>query len=352
MSDADKREARRQRILARGGDRLSKIVNTGRGEDYVGLDTTPVLRKETAAPDPPDEPIPEIGSSSALAASGFPAASGAPGSDAPGSDAPGSAQQDPLAALLNSFQGQAKAQGADTTDPTALLRSILQGASGPAPAQAVDTVAVARTQRLDRRLRLVQATFVFAFAFFIVFSSILAPVQEVGITGRALEHTAGELFARHSFLSQWASLARTHTPIAAWLSHHDPSLFPWGALRTPLDLVRPYVKAPEVSTLPSWPIFWVFVSLEVALQGVRISLMQQLPTPPPSALSRAVTSFAPGLLPYLTPVLSFVAFANSMIDDLCILLFAIGVGIFFSHVRLLGADVPLSSTSTASSSLL
>ena len=45
--------------------------------------------------------------------------------------------------------------------------------------------------------------------------------------------------------------------------------------------------------------------------------------------------------------LSALAFANSMVDDICVLLFAIGVGIFFSHVRLLGTDVPLDAQSTA-----
>lgn len=322
MSDAEKREARRRRILAKGGDRLSKIVNTGRGEDYVGLDTKPVPEKENTA----DAAAPSAVSTATAAAAGAPPSAGT--------------QPDPLTAMMESLQRPAL--DSDTTDPTALLRSMLQGASGPAPApEPVNAVAVARAQRFDRRLRLAQISAVFAFAFYIVFASIFAPVAEVGITGRSLEHAAGEAFSRHSFLSQWASLARTHTPLAAWLSHHDPSLFPWGALRTPLDAVRPYVGAPDVSSLPSWPVFWVFVSLEVALQGVRISLLLQLPVPPPGTLSRLVGTYAPGLLPYVTPALSALAFANSMVDDICVLLFAIGVGIFFSHVRLLGTDVPL-----------
>ena len=332
MSDAEKREARRRRILAKGGDRLSKIVNSGRGEDYEGLDTTPVAKKETA----PAAASSTETDASAVASAIAPAAGATEKAGAPVAPQSRGTQSDPLAALLSSVQGQGT--GTDTTDPTALLRSMLQGASGPAPAP-VDSAVLTRSQRLDRRLRLVQATAVIIFSLYIVFSSILAPVHEVGLTGRALEPRAGEAFSRDTFLRQWASLAYTQTPLAAWLSHHDPALFPWGALRTPLDLVRPYVKAPEVHTLPSWPIFWVFVSLEVALQGVRISLLQQLPTPPPGALSRAVSTFAPGLLPYVTPVLSALAFANSMVDDLCILLFAIGVGVFFSHARLAIAGV-------------
>ena len=41
MSDAEaKREARRRRILERGGDRLSRITNTGRGSDYDAVSYT------------------------------------------------------------------------------------------------------------------------------------------------------------------------------------------------------------------------------------------------------------------------------------------------------------------------
>ena len=131
MSDAEKREARRQRILAKGGDRLSKIVNTGRGEDYVGLDTKPVPEKDNTV----DAAAPSAVSTATAAAAGAPPSAGT--------------QPDPLTAMMESLQRQAP--GSDTTDPTALLRSMLQGASGPAPApEPVNAVAVARAQRFER----------------------------------------------------------------------------------------------------------------------------------------------------------------------------------------------------------
>ena len=56
MSAEEKRQARRKRILERGGDRLSRITSTGRGEDYEGLDATPIQAKRFGDP-------PEVGAS-------------------------------------------------------------------------------------------------------------------------------------------------------------------------------------------------------------------------------------------------------------------------------------------------
>ena len=141
-------------------------------------------------------------------------------------------------------------------------------------------------------------------------------------------------FSRESFQKQWASLAWEYTPISAWLSKDDPSVFPWGALRTPLDSLRPYIGHETLGKeLPSWPIFWVFVSMEMGLQGVRLAMLQRMPVSLPGGLKSVISVYAPGIQRLLTPALTLLSLASSLVDDLCILLFAIGTGVLFCHVR-------------------
>lgn len=326
MSDdaAARREARKRRILEKSGDRLSRITNTGRGKDYAGLDTAPVTPRAdsapAAAPPQPAPAAPVVAATAATAPSEKPSA-------------PADDDQDALARMLASMQarmgpGGAPADGAPA--PMALMQQLLGqagGAGAPAPAPSSD---VAYTQRMVRRMRLVQATLVFALAFYVVFSSIFSHAHDTGLTGRSLPTDAGTQFARDSYRQQWASLAQAYTPTSAWLSADDPALFPWKGVQGPLAALRPFVSHGMLDgAWPSWPVFWVFVSLEIGLQGVRLAMLQRVPAALPRGMHSVVSLYAPQLLPLAGPVLGVASLASALLDDLCILLFAIGTGVLF-----------------------
>ncbi|WFD03761.1 hypothetical protein MOBT1_002455 [Malassezia obtusa] len=304
MSAEDKREARRKRILERGGDRLSRITNTGRGEGYVGLDSEPVRVPKR------DDPAPA------------PAADAASGANA-------------FAEMLAAMRGK----GPAGQDPMAFMQNLLsQSASAAGEPHAMPSVpevspaTLRRAERLDRRMRLVQTSVVLLFSLYIVFGSILAEAPP-GILGRLFPTRAVEHHVGHSYRRQWASLAQQYTPMSAWISAEDPSVFPWGALRTPLDYLSPYLGAAvHPANLPRWPVFWVFFTLEIALLGVRIAMQQQLPAAPPTGLGSVLAVWAPNAVEFATPLLSAVSLVSALVDDLAILLFAIGAGVLFCHL--------------------
>ncbi|WFD19247.1 hypothetical protein MCAP1_001470 [Malassezia caprae] len=323
MSDdaAAKREARKRRILEKSGDRLSRITNTGRGKDYTGLDTAPVAPRAEA----PAAPVPATPVVTATNATGRPEAGVLP--------EPPSDDQDAFARMLASMQarmGQGDGAGG-APEPLALMQQLLgqQGASEPAAPPSE----VAYTQRMVRRMRLLQATLVFVLAFYVVFSSIFSHAPDTGLTGRSLPTDAGRQFARDSYRQQWASLAQSYTPTSAWLSADDPGLFPWAGVQGPLAALQPYISHSLLDgAWPSWPVFWVFVSLEVGLQGVRLAMLQRVPAALPRGVHSMVSLYAPQLLSLAPPLLGIVSLASALIDDLCILLFAIGTGVLFCQL--------------------
>lgn len=346
MSDdaAAKREARKRRILEKSGDRLSRITKTGRGKDYDGLDTTPVApRAESSASSAAAPPAPAVsttGHTPAMAVPAAPVSSMETADKASISSPQADESQDAFARMLTSMQarmGQGHAGSEGATDPMALLQQLLgpTGAPGAAPggAPAPPPGEVAYTQRMVRRMRLLQATLVFALAFYVVFSSIFSHAHDTGLTGRALPTEAGTHFARDSYRQQWASLAQEYTPTSAWLSADDPGMFPWKGVQSPLAALRPYVSHGMLDgAWPSWPVFWVFVSLEIGLQGVRLAMLQRLPAALPRGVHSMVSIYAPQLLPLAPPVLGIASLASALVDDLCILLFAIGAGVLFCQV--------------------
>ena len=70
----------------------------------------------------------------------------------------------------------------------------------------------------------------------------------------------------------------------------------------------------------------------IGLQGVRIAMLQRAPVSLPGTLDSVVSMYAPGVRSLLTPLLTMGSLASSLVDDLCILLFAIGLGVLFCHV--------------------
>ncbi|WFC97181.1 hypothetical protein MBRA1_003847 [Malassezia brasiliensis] len=324
MSAEDKREARRKRILERGGDRLSRITHTGRGEGYVGLDATPVQ-----VPKHNDSPEAEP---KALAEAARTAAAAPAGADANVTKRSG----DPFAEMMAAMQGKS----AGTQDPMALMQELLGrtagAASDPHAMPSVPDVPAAtlrRAERLDRRMRLVQSTIVLLFSLYIVFGSIFSEAPP-GILGRLFPTAAAvQAHEAHTYRRQWAALAQHFVPISEWISVEDPSVFPWGALRSPLDALHPSLGAAlHPANLPRWPVFWVFFTMEVALVGMRIAVQQQLPAAPPTGLGSVVRLWAPALVEFVTPLLSAVSVASALVDDLCILLFAIGAGVLFCQL--------------------
>lgn len=266
MSDAAaKREERKRRILAKGGDRLSRITNTGRGKDYVGLDTEPVKPRAESAP---------LHSDALDVSAQLESGAGTPW----GSERQGEQTTNPMAALMESMQQQGESA---PSDPVAMFQQLMGSLrSGPdgaaAAAQSAPPAEVAYTKRLMRRLRLLQAAVVFAFAYYVVFASIFSHTHQTGLTGRPLEGESATAFARESYFRQWASLAWHYTPASAWLSAHDPSAFPVAALQQPLVALAPYIshRVLDMAHLPTWPVYYVFFTLEVALQGIRLALLQ------------------------------------------------------------------------------
>ncbi|WFC97529.1 hypothetical protein MYAM1_000243 [Malassezia yamatoensis] len=329
MSAEDKREARRKRILERGGDRLSRITSTGRGEDYEGLDSTPVKAKKFD--DPPDVPIHESFSTGVADKN----QGGVMHGNMSSSSTDASVGQQPLAEMFAAMQGRSSSG----MDPMATMQQLMNrtsdAADHPHAMPSVSNVSPAvlqRAERLDRRMRLVQTSIVIAFSVFLVFGSIFNE-SPPGILGRLFPTAAVEAYEHQSYRKQWASLAYHYTPISAWSSVDDPSLLPWGALRSPMDSLRPYLgSALHPSSLPQWPVFWVFATMEIALIGVRIALQQQLPASPPTGLGSVLSLWAPGLVEFVTPLIAVMSLVSSLIDDLCILLFVIGMGVLFCHM--------------------
>ena len=340
---AAKREERKRRILEKGSSRLSRITNTGRGKDYEGLDTSSVT--------PPRMPTSDSKEAPAIVSNATATATRSK-DITESSQVQGETENDQFTSMLAAVQarmGNEAPGGTMPKDPLALMQQVMgrglqtdavagaahaAGASRVSPAQ---TTEVAHMHRSVQRIRLVQATLVFVFAFYIVFSSIFSHSHNTGLTGRSIPTDSMDKFSRDSFMRQWASLAWEYTPITAWLSKDDPSVFPWGALRTPLDWLRPYLGMAGESQwfdaeLPAWPIFWVFVSMELGLQGVRIAMLQRAPVSLPGTLDSVVSMYAPGVRSLLTPLLTMGSLASSLVDDLCILLFAIGLGVLFCHV--------------------
>ncbi|KAI3623432.1 hypothetical protein CBS14141_003693 [Malassezia furfur] len=314
MSAEDKREARRKRILERGGDRLSRITHTGRGEGYVGLDATPVQARKH------DDP-PEVGARGRRTRQTRPAraAAAARGADAHVTKRPG----DPFAEMMAAVQGKS-CSAARRAPPATRTRCRA--------CRRVPAATLRRAERLDRRLRLVQSTVVLLFALYIVFGSIVSEAPP-GILGRLFPTAAVEAHEAHTYRQQWAALAQRFVPISEWISVEDPSVFPWGALRSPLDALHPALGAAlHPANLPRWPVFWVFFTMEVALVGMRIAMQQQLPAAPPTGLGSVLRLWAPGLVEFVTPLLSVASVASALVDDLCILLFAIGAGVLFCHL--------------------
>lgn len=339
MSDAAaKREARKRRILEKGGDRLSRLTNTGRGKDYEGLDTSPVAQRVMPREAPA---VTTNATATSTTTEHVVERSAAPEGD------------DPFASMMAAVQARMGAEapgGTMPTDPFALMQQVLNrgaqadpmaGAAGAASASSTlmqQASAEMRTaERSVRRLRLVQATLVFAFAFYIVFSSIFSHSHDTGLTGRSIQTDTMDEFARDTHMKQWASLAWEYTPSGSWLSKHDPTYFPWGAIRAPLETVRPYLGTYAQSAwleqdLPTWSVFWVFVTMEMGLQGIRLALLQRMPATLPGPLDSVVSLYAPGLKSMLVPAASLMSLVSALVDDLCILLFAIGLGIVFCQV--------------------
>ena len=340
---AAKREERKRRILEKGSSRLSRITNTGRGKDYEGLDTSSVT--------PPHMPTSDSKEAPAIVSNAT--ATATRSTDiTESSQVQGERENDQFTSMLAAVQARMSNEAPGGTmpkDPLALMQQVMgrglqtdavagaANAAGASRASSAQTTEVAHVQRSVQRIRLVQATLVFVFAFYIVFSSIFSHSHNTGLTGRSIPTDSMDKFSRDSFMRQWASLAWEYTPITAWLSKDDPSVFPWGALRTPLDWLRPYLGMAGESPwfdaeLPAWPIFWVFVSMELGLQGVRIAMLQRAPVSLPGTLDSVVSMYAPGVRSLLTPLLTMGSLASSLVDDLCILLFAIGLGVLFCHV--------------------
>ena len=63
-----------------------------------------------------------------------------------------------------------------------------------------------------------------------------------------------------------------------------------------------------------------------------VAMLQRAPVSLPGTLDSVVSMYAPGVRSLLTPLLTMGSLASSLVDDLCILLFAIGLGVLFCHV--------------------
>ena len=63
-----------------------------------------------------------------------------------------------------------------------------------------------------------------------------------------------------------------------------------------------------------------------------------MPAAAPAGISSVLSLYAPSLGPLLAPAMSCLSLASALLDDLCILLFAIGTGVLFCHIVVYAQD--------------
>ncbi|KAE8270399.1 hypothetical protein A4X09_0g1954 [Tilletia walkeri] len=342
-----RREARKAKILGSGSDRLARITRTGRGgeaetlypstspsgTDIGGARSAGVFDEEPlggplAQYDDPIDVGPGGGGGGGGLGGGMMGGFGGFG----GGEGGGGGGFD-IASMMARLQQQAGGAGGEggpgglPFDLNQLLAAAGMSAPGgaggggpgmpppPGSAQPPQQAASGRTT-LDKTFDLLRALTMMVFAFLAVSSLFSRPSSTTAsfITG---EKQPGVLASQDDhqahLLQRWASLA----------------------YRKPAEWESQFFQMESFGfTGSTVPIFWLFISVEIALQSTRILLFRKQP-PPPSFLN-TILNFLP-LPPQLTSLIrtgaSYISLVSALANDLAIVLFGVGMTIIFAQWR-------------------
>lgn len=357
-----KREARKARILSKGSDRLARITNTGRGEGASAYlnDTTPSF---PSTPKPNDAPAASAAATAASAAraddddplevdiSTLPRRGGpfgAPfGEDATnpflmGASGAGAGEaQNPMEALMAMMQGGppgaggpgvAPGQQPDMSGLPPQLAAMMQqfgagggGGGGPfggAPGAAMPTAV--KTKSLTERLfGVVQATLIVALAILAAKTSLFDTDHSSIVPDSVTDTFTRDAAPSSRVLQRWARLG-----------YERPSVYEWGL--NPASTLSSLSMGP----LSSLPLFWIFLGLEIVLQGVRIAVLARKTPAPPSMLASLTAMLPiPNLHLAISLVGKYLALINAFVNDIAILVFVFGATVLWSAHQLGGAGM-------------
>ncbi|KAN0062794.1 hypothetical protein ACQY0O_004614 [Thecaphora frezii] len=341
-------EARKARILANGSDRLARITNTGRGEGALAYLTpsTPLgpLRPSSAVASSPatsvtacgdEHPIevnvstrPTIASDEVRrseAAAGNPFADMGMGA---GANHPrGGMPANPMEVLVAMLQGQggqgggAGAQGAPNLKGVPLqLAASLQGmpgfggaASGSARSAggAQAPLTALRTKTWTERLfDLLQAALV-VLAVYFARTSVFT-MDATLLSPDPIAPTAS--LSSTSLLHRWARLGYAAPSYSDWTSPLLPC------------------SSSGSGSVAALPLFWLFLTLQVALQALRIVLCSSKAPQQPASMLGMLASLVPipNLHTYTSLVAKCVELANAVVDDLAVVVFGFGLSVLWA----------------------
>ncbi|SPO30155.1 uncharacterized protein UTRI_05994 [Ustilago trichophora] len=361
-----KREARKARILSKGSDRLARITNTGRGEGASAYlkDNTPSLPTNTDSTAsitttsgsirPPSAPLGIADDDDPLevdistlprhgpprgeeATNPFAMFGGMPGQD-------GSGGQNPMEALMAMMQGAGGPSGPggggpggqpDMSGLPPQLAAMMQqfgaggagGPGGPGGASNISPTVAQKKSVSERAFDLLQAILVIALAVLAAKSSLF-DFDRSSIVPSSISETF-ETLAPESLSGPTNTLRRW-----ARLGYQKPSLTEWSSI------------SPSTTTsflpqsIPTLPLFWIFLSLEILLQAARIVIFSRKTPAPPSLLSTLTAMLPiPNLHLAIKLISKYLALLNALVNDVCLLVFVFGVAVLWSGYELGGVGV-------------
>lgn len=329
-----KREARKARILGAGNDRLARITKTGRGGEAEALYSNPpkplgggintsidddeVLQRANAAlrggtGDADDDPQDiDISQQQSAQTNPFLAMMQQQQAGAGGQADQAGMPQDLQGmmramqeAMMNASQGQPgqPGQGPGGAGP----QSPFPFGPGAATAQQVPA-GPSTTDAIFNLLRV----FIFAiFGIALVYGALFGRHADAKQT--VTEHATEQIldkFAHMSSLHRWARLAYERP--AQW----EAKYFSMESFGLPI---------PE-----GVPVFWLFITLEIGLQSMRIMLQRRRPAPPGFLLK--VASFIPNanIQLLIRTLASYLPLLDAFINDIAVVVFTIGCAILFA----------------------
>lgn len=336
-----KREARKARILGKGSDRLARITNTGRGEGasaYTDL-SSPSARSPALSPSNEDDPL-EVDVSTLAQPHTYGDQSPNPFMMGAQQQQQGAMPQNPMEALMQMMQGgggMGNGMGGGPGDqedmmaglPPQLAAMMQQfGGAGMGPGAGAPNVAPTTTKRKsgsERAFDFVQAALVLLLAALAAKSSLFntdhtSPVPE------AIDLAAAKSDASISAMQRWARLA-----------YQRPSPQEWSLYSTSSLLSSASAASFGASFLSTVPLFWIFLSLEVLLQAVRIAVFSRKTPAPPSMLATLASALPiPNLGLAIRLGSKYLALINAFVNDLALLVFVMGATILWAGWQLGG----------------
>ncbi|CAD6889816.1 unnamed protein product [Tilletia laevis] len=329
-----RREARKAKILGSGSDRLARITRTGRGGEAEMLypSSPPSISRARSSSVLDDEPLGAPLAAASQYDDPVDVGPGGPGGPGPGGEVGGfggfggfgggEGGGFDIGSMMARLQQQAGGDGEGGGMPFDINQLLAAAGIAPPggdgsgmPPQAGSGKpgqqggAAGRTS-LDKTFDLLRALTMIAIAFFAVSSLFSRPssssFEKQGIVNSQDDHQA-------HLLQRWASLA----------------------YRKPAEWESQFFQMESFGfTSSTVPIFWLFISVEIALQSTRILLFRNRPAPP--SILNTILNFLP-LPPQLTSLIrtgaSYIGLVSALANDLAIVLFGVGLTIIWAQWR-------------------